>query len=78
MAERVSLGDEILQALAQAVAANEETQRRFRTVVLRSLGIGGVKINSRQAKANARLSLRLVHGIDLLSRLGFVPGFEAN
>jgi hypothetical protein len=33
-AERVRLGSEILNALAQVVAANEEAQRRFRTAVL--------------------------------------------
>jgi hypothetical protein len=33
-AERVRLGGEILKALAHAVAANEEAQRRFRTAVL--------------------------------------------
>ncbi len=33
-AERVRLGGDILIALAHAVAANEKTQRRFRTAVL--------------------------------------------
>lgn len=33
-AERMRLGLDILTALAHAVAANEETQRRFRTAVL--------------------------------------------
>jgi len=33
-AERVRLGGEILKALAHAVAANEEAQRRFRAVLI--------------------------------------------
>lgn len=36
-AERVRLGGDILIALAHAVAANEETQRTFRTAVLAQL-----------------------------------------
>ena len=36
-AERVRLGGDVLNALAFAVAANEETQQKFRTAVLVSL-----------------------------------------
>lgn len=39
-------------------------------------GIDGVEINPRQAEADGRLPIRLVHGTYLLNRFGFHPGLE--
>ena len=41
------------------------------------LRIGSVEINLRQTEADGRLAFRLIHGVDLLFRLGLHPCLKA-
>jgi hypothetical protein len=61
-AERVRLGGELLQALANAVAANEKTQQKFRFVVLSRL-------------ATIETVVKMIHGGQIATR-PWEPGLE--
>jgi hypothetical protein len=62
-AERVRLNGELLQALAHAVSANEETQRKFRYVVLSRL-------------ARIETTVTAIHGLQLVMSRKWEPHVE--